>query len=137
MQNRIRQRVEQLETHIQVDVEDVTPLTASPEQAAPPVAADPPFPQAGSGEAPARPTAKITSGQQKLLDGHRARLYDDSPEDWDQWLADLAALAGLDAPIAAPAELTQAEAKRADDQLKGLDAKALRKLLDTGEVPGA
>ena len=51
VQNRIRQRVEQLETHIQVDVEDVTPLNASPEQAAPPVAAEPPFPQAGSGEA--------------------------------------------------------------------------------------
>ena len=137
VQNRIKKRIEQLETHIQVDVEDVTPLDASPEQAAPPVAADPPFPQAASGEAPSRPPAKITSGQQKLLDDRRARLYDDSAEDWDQWLADLAKLAWLETPIAAPTELTQAEATQAIARLKTVpDAKALRKLLDTGEIAG-
>ena len=136
VQNRIRQRVEQLETHIQVDVEDVATLDASPEQAAPPVAAEPPFPQAGSGEAPSRPAAKITSGQQKLLDGHRARLYDDSPEDWDRWLADLATLAGLDAPIAAPAELTQAEREAGRRPAEGARREGAAEAAGrTGEAP--
>jgi len=86
-----------------------------------------------AGGTPARP-AKLTSGQTAKLEAHRKRLYDDSPEDWDQWLADLARLAGLGTPIADPGELTQDEAKRADEQMKGLDAKALRRLLDTGEA---
>jgi recombination protein RecT len=112
------------------DTPDASPAGGQP---TPDAARSVPTPEP-AGEAP-RPAAKITSGQVKLLDGHRQRLCDDSAEDWDQWLADLAKLAGLETPIAAPAELTQAEAKRAIDQLKGLgDAKALRRLLDTGEV---
>ena len=134
IQNRIKQRVKQLESHIQVDVEDVTPQDASPEQAATPVAAEPHTPPpAGSGEA--HPQALITTAQKNALGRERQRFgYGDGEVDWDLWLADLAKLAGL-ASVAAPAELTQAEAKRVLDQLRPLDAAALRKLLDTGEVP--
>ena len=70
VQNRIRQRVEQLETHIQVDVEDVTPLDASPAQAASPVAAEPvDSPPPGAGEAP-----KKNGSASGLIVGHFERL---------------------------------------------------------------
>lgn len=139
VQNRIRQRVEQLETHIQVDVEDVTPEDASPVQAAPPVAAEPPFhPQAGTGEAPERRPAKAINEQKLQLNSERQRLgLGDSEQEWEDWLADLARLADLNTPIASPGELTRLEAKRVLERLKTLpDAKALRKLLDTGEIAG-
>jgi hypothetical protein len=114
------------------------PKDASPAQAAAPVAAEPPTdpPRAGAGEAQERPPALIATGQKNALGRERQRLgYGESEQDWDDWLADLAKLAGLHAPIASPAELTQAEAKHVLNQLRPLDAKALRQLLDTGEVP--
>ena len=121
---------------------DLATTDASPAQAAPP-SAEPPKPPhtAGAGEAPAPPPpppAKLTSGQKTQLDKERQRLgYDDSEQDWEQWLADLARLAKI-AAIASPAELTQPEAKDILWRLKPLeDAKVLRRLLDTGEaVPG-
>ena len=84
-----------------------------------------------------RPPALIASGQKAQLKGYWEKLGGgESPENLDQWLADVAKLAGQNTPIAEPGELTQAEADRAIRQLKPLkDAAALRKLLDTGEVP--
>ncbi len=118
------------------DLATTNPPPASRQQSTPPAAAESvPTPEPAGG-APSRPAAKITSGQKEQLNGYRQKLSaDESEEGWDQWLADLARLAGLQVPIAAPAELTQPEAKRVIDQLKPLDGpQALRQLLDTGEA---
>jgi recombination protein RecT len=92
--------------------------------------------QDGTAGGTSTPPALITTGQSRQLDDQRQRLlYGDSEQDWDDWLAGLAKLAGL-AALATPGELTQAEAKHVIERLKTLpDAKALRRLLDTGETP--
>ena len=113
------------------------PKDASPAETAPAAPnPGPPLQREDGTAGEARPPALITTGQKNALGRERQRLgYGETEQDWDDWLADIAKLAGL-ASIAAPAELTQAEAKRVLDQLRPLDAAALRKLLDTGEIAG-
>lgn len=136
-----RQRVSagQIRERRPAAVAEVMPEDVPP--AEPSAAADAAAGPAGgtAGEAagpPPRPPAKIAAGQKEQLEAQRRRLgYGDSEEDWSDWLADLARLAKLEA-LASPAELTQAEAKDLIGRLKALpDMKALRRLLDTGEVP--
>ena len=127
VQNRIRQRVEQLETHIQVDVEDVTPQDASPAQAAFPVAAEPHTPPpAGAGEAP-----KKGGGPAGLIVGHFERL---GVTDRNDRLILTAQLARLDD---VPASTTKLPAAKQREVLKTLekcrDRDALEALLVTGE----
>jgi hypothetical protein len=131
VQNRVRQRAERLKSRIQVSVEDLTDVPPAEASYSAAAAARPAEPAGGT---PERPPALITSGQKTTLDKERQRLgYGDSEQDWDDWLHDLAALARI-AAIAAPAELTQAEAKDVIDRLKKCDSrKDVDKLLATGE----
>jgi hypothetical protein len=130
IQNRIRQRIEQLETHIQVDVENLTPDTppdASPAQAAPPTtAAEPPTPPAGAGEAPRKddPAWRIVQ--------HFERL---GVTDRNDRLILTAQVARLDDVPASTTKLTpakQREVLKIVEKCRDLDA--LHALLGTGET---
>jgi hypothetical protein len=139
--NRIRQRVDQLDSHIQINVENLD--TEDPIDAASGDALPVPAPEAASTPAGGeRPTALAASGQVSLIQKQFRRLGTD-PDTEDGWAHMLAACARLArlAAIASLQELTQDEARDILNRLKtlpdGIDGvKALDALLSDGDVHG-
>jgi hypothetical protein len=134
VQNRIRQRAERLKTHIQADVEDLTPASedASPAgiaQPTPPAADQVPPP---AGEAPARPPAKATSGQVTAIDRKMRELgYGDEPDENAARLRATARLANRKGELATTKDLTQPQAALVRQRIDDLtDPAALHALLD-------
>jgi len=127
IQNRLRQRVAQLEAHTQVDVEDITPDTpedASPAQAVPPSAA--PADAQGAGEAPKK------SGTAGLIVAQFERL---GVTDRNDRLILTAQVARLDDIPSSTNSLTAAKQREVLKTLeKCRDLDALHNLLGTGEA---